>query len=225
MTTAPPDFAIRNALAAGAHSPCRSKRGVVLIDPSDGMLCGTGFNGPPSLLGCPGRDRCGGNCGQRSVHAEIRALRSVAAGYRVRMLDLVHVELAQGPFKIEVDRDADGLPIGQAPHIVTGQVVACGGPICPGCAAQILDVGFVGGVWLYERVPEEHCPHLVELRRVDCPLCLGEDCEICRGALFRVCDHDVLDRHSGLRAREVRWRRYTAEEFYAVTLRNNGWKP
>jgi hypothetical protein len=41
--------------------------------------------------------------------------------------DLVHVEL-----------DADG------------GVFACDGPRCPGCAVQILDVGFVGGVWLYE---------------------------------------------------------------------------
>jgi hypothetical protein len=46
---------------------------------------------------------------------------------------------------------------------VDGSVVACNGPSCWQCAREILDVGFVGGVWLYElsdwlgvRIPEPH---------------------------------------------------------------------
>lgn len=130
MTIEPDETHVLMALDAAAMSPCRSKRGVVLYDPASGAHRGSGYNGPPGGA-CPGRAICAGSCGQRSVHAEIRALR-VADVYRRHtpraLLDLVHVEL--GP-----DRT----------------VVACDGPSCAGCAAQILDVGFVGGVWLYER--------------------------------------------------------------------------
>ena len=38
---------------------------------------GEGYNGPP-IDGCPGRAVCAGKCGQFSVHAEMRALRSAA---------------------------------------------------------------------------------------------------------------------------------------------------
>lgn len=108
--TAPDDHIIRTALENAAFSPCRSKRGVVLYDPITGAFRGAGHNGPPSPLTCPGRAICAGTCGQRSVHAEIRALRE-AAEYRryhpTGPYDLVHVELA-----------ADG------------GVEACGGPSC-----------------------------------------------------------------------------------------------
>jgi hypothetical protein len=199
MTTAPDQCMIDHALSVAAQSPCRSKRGVALYDMRTGAFRGAGFNGPPG--GCPGRAICAGTCGQRAVHAEVRALREAAVylrnGHPTGPWDMIHVELA-----------ADG------------GVVACDGPSCPGCAAQILDVGFVGGVWLYERVPEEHCPHLVELRRVDCPLCQGEACDVCHPGLGRPrCDHDVLDRHGDLPTVDARWRRYSAQEFYEVTMR------
>ena len=144
MTAAPDDCHIRTALEAAKRSPCRSKRGVVLFNPTTGAHRGAGYNGPPDGV-CPGRAICAGTCGQRSVHAEVRALRDAMrvwipnyGGSEPGALDLVHVELA-----------ADG------------GVVACDGPSCPGCAAPISDAGFVGGVWLYEmsdwlgvRIPE-----------------------------------------------------------------------
>lgn len=130
MTTAPDQLMIDYALGVAAHSTCRSKRGVAIYDMRTGAFRGAGYNGPPQ--GCPGRAICAGTCGKRSVHAEVRALRE-AEVYRRNdhppgPYDLIHVELA-----------ADG------------GVVACDGPSCPGCAAQILDSGFIAGVWLYER--------------------------------------------------------------------------
>jgi hypothetical protein len=130
MTTTPPDHMIRTALENAAFSPCRSKRGVAIYDPTTGAFRGAGHNRPPAPFGCPGREICAGTCGQRSVHAEVRALREAAVYRRHHPavpLDLVHVELA-----------ADG------------SVVACGGPSCWQCSREILDVGFVGRVWLYE---------------------------------------------------------------------------
>lgn len=173
--TAPPDHVIRAALAAAAQlSPCRSKRGVALFDPRTGAHRGSGHNGPPGGS-CPGRAICAGTCGQRSVHAKVRALRDAMRVWIPNFgsgepgtLDLVHVELA-----------ADG------------SVVACSGPSCPGCAAQIFDVGFVGGVWLYEMgVPAD---------------------EFAEAARLGIA---VLMRPF--------WRRYTAEEFYRVTLERCG---
>jgi len=134
MTTAPEQYMIDRALQVAAQSPCRSKRGVALYDMRTGAFRGAGFNGPPG--GCPGRETCAGTCGQRSVHAEVRALRAaVEYGIHGRAegpWDLIHVELA-----------ADG------------GVVACDGPSCWQCSREILDVGFVGGVWLHEEWPTE----------------------------------------------------------------------
>lgn len=163
MTTAPDQFMIDCALRAAAHSPCRSKRGVALFDMSTGAFRGAGHNGPPGG-GCPGRAICAGTCGQRSVHAEVRALREAAVYMQHHgggPWDLIHVELA-----------ADG------------GVVACDGPSCPGCAAQILDVGFVGGVWLYEEWPMDSGGWIPGI-----------------------------------------WHRYSAEEFYRVTMERCGRHP
>jgi hypothetical protein len=78
----------------------------------------------------------------------------------------------------------------------------------------------VGGVWLYETVSEEHCPHLIDTRRVDCPLCQGGDCNMCNPGPGRPhCDHDVLDRHHDLPTIAACWHRYTAKEFYRATLK------
>ena len=173
MTTAPAQNIIIRALEVAASSPCRSKRGVVLYDPATGAHRGSGHNGPPT--GRPGRAICAGTCGQRSVHAEVRALRDALVytqHHGVGPCDLVHVELA-----------ADG------------GVVACGGPSCPGCAAQILDAGFVGGVWLYlsakawRSIPIDLLPY--------------------PGIQFDAAYNPV-----------DAWARYTAEEFYAVTMKH-----
>lgn len=128
MTT-PNQYRIDHAIQIARLSPCRSKRGVTIWDPATGASRGHGFSGPPADV-CPGRQICAGKCGQISVHAEVRALR-YADRYREQYpsgpYDLLHVELA-----------------------TDGSVVACDGPSCLPCAAQILDVGFIGGVWLYE---------------------------------------------------------------------------
>jgi hypothetical protein len=174
MTTEPEQFMIDRTLQVAAQSTCRSKRGVSIYDMRIGAFRGSGFNGPPG--GCPGRETCAGTCGQRSVHAEMRALRE-AAGYIHRHhpdgpYDLIHVELAPD-----------------------GGVVACEGPRCWQCSREILDVGFIGGVWLYERA--------------GCPYCetgeIAADQQCQRGA-------------GG-------WRRYTAEEFHRATLLRCGMKP
>lgn len=170
------DCHIRTALTAAALSPCRSKRGVSLFDPRTGAHRGSGHNGPPAAQPCPGRSVCSGTCGQRSVHAEVRALRDAMlvwipyyGGSEPGALDLVHVELAQD-----------------------GGVVACDGPSCWQCSREILDVGFVGGVWLYERAGCPHCEAGAISPDNQCP----------RGA-------------GG-------WRRYIAEEFHRATLKRCG---
>jgi deoxycytidylate deaminase len=203
---APEQHQIAAALRAAARSPCRSKRGVALHNVITGAFRGDGFNGPPAPFSCPGREACAGNCGKRSVHAEVRALRSAAAWGRhhdLSNVDLVHVELA-----------ADG------------GVVPCGGPSCWQCSREIVDCGFVAGVWLYETVPKENCPHLVDLKRVDCPLCQGENCSLCHPGPARPrCDHDVIDRHHDYPVVQARWCRYTAKEFHRLTLKRCGMVP
>ncbi len=129
--TSPPDQIIKLALTTAAQSTCRSKRGVVVYysaSVGEPVIEGVGFNGPPRGMPCPGREICSGTCGQRCVHAEIRALR-LGGRNGGNQSELVHVELA-----------ADG------------NVVACDGPGCWQCSREILDVGFVAGVWLYEAV-------------------------------------------------------------------------
>lgn len=183
--TAPDQFMIDSALRVAAQSPCRSKRGVALYDMRTGAFRGAGFNGPPQ--GCPGRAICAGTCGQRAVHAEVRALRDAEVYYRnghpPGPWDLIHVELA-----------ADG------------GVVGCSGPSCPGCAAQILDVGFIGGVWLYEAQPRGwYC--IGQLGREHARTDIGNGtCPVCRGTGWRS-DPSAA------------WHRYSADEFYDATMR------
>lgn len=203
---APDEHVIAHALEVAALSPCRSKRGVALYDPRTGAHRGSGFNGPPGLLTCPGRAICSGTCGQRSVHAEVRALRSAATyfdNHPSGPYDLVHVELA-----------ADG------------GVKPCSGPSCWQCSREILDVGFVGGVWIYEAMPDEWCPH-VDMRRTECGFCHGVDCIADSGVCSAAgrgerCGHDVLARHGEMPVVRARWRRYSAAEFHRVTLERCG---
>ena len=189
--------AVAVASSIARLSSCRSRRGVVLWDRFTRTIRGAGFNGPPRLRACPGRKVCAGTCGQRSVHAEARAIREV--GSSLVDLELVHVELAPG--------DA---------------IVACDGPSCPSCAALILDVRFVGGVHLHEAKPPEWCPHR-EVPRADCAFCLGVDCIAVRGKcdldVPGPCAHDAAARHGDLPVVGGRWRRYTAEEFYDASVR------
>lgn len=70
VQSAPPAQTVKRALEIAAHSPCRSKHGVVLFDPQ-GAFSGAGHNGPPNGT-CPGRLICAGACSQFSVHAAQR---------------------------------------------------------------------------------------------------------------------------------------------------------
>ena len=136
--SSPPEEMIRRAERAAMHSPCaKSRRGVVLYGEIATMgveyaVAGVGHNGPPRTH--PGTPRCDGSarchevCNRRCVHAEMRALRDVAPGYQAMGgLHLLHVKL--GP---------------------DDRVVGGHGPSCWQCSREILDVGFVAGVWLYE---------------------------------------------------------------------------
>lgn len=133
--TAPPDWAIELAERTAAESPCaKSKRGVVAYDRDSNHIrtaVRAGFNGPPRNTPCPGREACGDRCNKLCVHAEMHALRGISDGiiwrYGIDAVDLVHVKLG-----------ADG------------RVTAGGPPSCWQCSREILDVGFVTGVWLYE---------------------------------------------------------------------------
>ena len=123
---------ILTAEAAAGRSPCaKSKRGVALFDPTTGAHRGSGWNGPPLNAPCPGPTVCGSNCNKLCVHAEVRALREralyAANGHPSSGLHLLHVKLG-----------ADG-------HVTPG-----GPPTCWQCSREILDVGFVAGVWLYD---------------------------------------------------------------------------
>lgn len=128
---APPDWVVAQAVQIAMRSPCRSKRGVVLYSPGSrtSSIVGSGLNSPPPGFPCPGRDRCSGKCKDLAVHAEVRALYSVSLDNRDYAvgLDLVHVEVASD-----------------------GGMVSCDGPSCASCSKQIVDSGFVSGVWLYQ---------------------------------------------------------------------------
>ncbi len=188
--TAPSDTVIRRAELAAAKSPCaKSKRGVVLT--FDEHVVAEGFNGPPPGIGCDGSTACRNDCGKRCVHAEMRALRGAATwlgqfphshardGGR-GLLDVVHVKLGED-----------------------GRVVAGGGPSCWQCSREILDVGFVRGVWLYEAGPSK----CLSCRRFEDSSAKLEErlrrCPECRSELTRA---DA-------------WRYYTADEFHQVTCR------
>jgi hypothetical protein len=129
---APDACHILTAEVAAARSPCaKSKRGVALFDPDTGAHRGEGWNGLPGGALCPGLSVCGSNCNKLCVHAEVRALRMrdryAANGHPSSGLHLLNVKLG-----------ADG-------HVTPG-----GPPSCWQCSREILDVGFVAGVWLFE---------------------------------------------------------------------------
>ena len=127
----PPPEAIEAAAQAARQSPCmKSKRGVCLYARlSDEILIAAAeFNGPPAEIGCDGSEACRAACAQRCVHAEMRALRSVA-NMKPRLNkfhEILHVK------------------------VVDGWIVAGGGPSCWQCSREILDIG-IDGVWLFQR--------------------------------------------------------------------------
>lgn len=216
LRISPPADIIDLAIHATGQSPCRSRRGVVIYHPVTDAVLGWGHNGPPLKMGCPGRAHCAGNCGVRSVHAEARALRQADQARQAKGGMLLHLEL------VHVERSGLG-----------PDVVACDGPSCPTCAREILDVGFVAGVWLYEVTPPASgCPYigrasrLNHLSRENCAYCARVSCLRCKpaGGSDSDCAHGDDDRHWHMQRIPVTraWRRYTAEEFYHETLRRCG---
>jgi deoxycytidylate deaminase len=177
---APPDWAIEAAEQVAVKSPCaKSKRGVSLYSSHD--LFGSGFNGPPLNAACPGRERCGDRCGRLCVHAEMRAIRGVQ--HPGHELHLVHVKLGAG-----------------------GRVTAGGPPSCWQCSREILDVGFVTGVWLYEE----------DVRR-----CLS--CKRFEDSSARYADRTKHCHECGAGLTSFgAWRYYAAADFHSATLRNAG---
>jgi len=186
--TSPDRYLIDKALELSRQSPCqKSKRGVVVWDPANGEHRGGGFNGPPGDLPCvaarDGQPSSACHCSLRCIHAEMRAI-DEARGYIARHhppgpYDLLHVELAPD-----------------------GGVVACNGPTCAQCSKHIVECGFVGRVWLFERDGCAYCdantiaPDRPELRS-------KQQCG--RG-------------HGG-------WRSYDVAEFHRLSLLANGATP
>jgi deoxycytidylate deaminase len=149
--TAPPEWAIEDAVDAARLSPCQKRKvGISVyysLRPLEGgrelaqATSASGYNGPPWTWdgddpdvegACDGSEACRRDCARRCVHAEPRAIDAITQdrrdyGHRLR---LVHVKLDDA-----------------------GKVMACDGPSCIDCSKQILDAG-IGGIWLYEQVPD-----------------------------------------------------------------------
>lgn len=142
METSPPLPMIAFAIEAAKQSPCaKSKRGAVLFDDED-RVWGKGWNGPPPQVGgslskCDGSATCREHCTKRCLHAESRAVVDAMTNRGSSFPAMLHVK---------IDED--------------GKLVAGGGPSCWQCSRLIVDVGFITGVWLYQRAfadgPEDH---------------------------------------------------------------------
>ncbi len=135
----PPKEMIDVARLAAIQSPCaKSKRGVVAYrDWGDRgpewkrfHQLSAAFNGPPGSIECLGSDDCRRDCAKRCVHAEVRALRGILDRDKFHASD-VHIVLLHV-------------------KVVEGDVVAGGGPGCWQCSREILDAGFIHGIWLFQ---------------------------------------------------------------------------
>lgn len=120
----PPKAIVDAAVMASLKSPCsKSKRGVVIWDPVSRKIMSRGCNAPPQNFRCDHSDRCRENCSKLCEHAEQEALR-----------------LLSGP--------GEGLELLHA-KVVTGELVASGGPSCWQCSRSIARDERIVGVWLY----------------------------------------------------------------------------
>lgn len=117
--------ALRAAIWAAKHSPCKkSKRGVAIFDRRMGLLK-TGTNHPPGSLKCDGSDQCREHCNRICIHAEMDAILKLDdADYMYNAgLELLHVKV-------------DGIvPVSSGP------------PSCAECSKHILQAG-IEWVWL-----------------------------------------------------------------------------
>lgn len=133
---APPGFAIRAAVEAGARSPCaKSKRGAVVFKVSTrgtALIAGSGYNAQPAPFACTEDARCREACAKLCEHAEQRAIRAAVAMFGERTLAGYGLELVHA-------------------KVIDGVLVAGGGPSCWQCSREIRAVG-IDAVWLY-RLP------------------------------------------------------------------------
>jgi len=209
----PPTPIITMAASQAMRSPCaKSKRGVVIFDPTMKLVMGYGYNGPPHD-GCHGDIRCRTHCNKVAVHAEERAVRMLISLHDAVMpppeMHLVHVKLGGvGEFE--------------------NRAVAGGGPSCVTCSRTILDSGLVAFVWLFEAQTGHveatcgDCSQRVKVGEGLNPSTTGVHMDECRahpgsrvGGLLR--DYKTIyDPDSGV------WKKYTAREFHETTLRALG---
>lgn len=120
--------AIRHAIDASLHSPCRSKRGAVVIVNGRRVAWGSwGYNRMPSnQIKCDQSDRCKEECGKTAIHAEQMALMAAGPMHLDDANELVHV------------KTIDGVP------------VYSGGPSCLECSKLMLWAG-IKAVYLLHR--------------------------------------------------------------------------
>ncbi len=142
----PPHVFVDMAISAARESPCdKSRRGAVIYAtgpgvpgalgwPANTQAVGVGCNGTPvGAAGCTRDYACHQVCATICVHAEARALHAATQHTYPSgtTLHLIHVQVAGSGFG-------------------GGYLRPSGSPSCVGCSKQILDTGFISGVWLYE---------------------------------------------------------------------------
>lgn len=112
--------AAEHAVTASLHSPCQSRRGVVIWD-EYGVVT-TGFNHQPAPFLCDGSDKCNKDCGKTAIHAEQHAI-LVAPRERLVGASMLHI------------KTVNGVPMESM------------NPSCLQCSKLILESG-IGWMWL-----------------------------------------------------------------------------
>lgn len=125
---APPDIAVRAAIAAAGQSPCaKSKRGVSAYRSLPiAHVVARGCNAPPPGFACDGSDVCREWCVKVCIHAEQAVLRQEFFGPRFGPpAYLVHAK------------------------VIDGELAVSGGPACWQCSRLIPADSRIAGVWLF----------------------------------------------------------------------------
>jgi deoxycytidylate deaminase len=114
--------ALERAVRMARQSPCqKSKRGVVIWNPSLFDILCANHNHPPKGFSCDGSDECRANCGKHCVHAEMAAILDAKQG--LHGFHMLHVK------------------------VVDGEAVPSGPPSCSECSKHILAAG-IASMWL-----------------------------------------------------------------------------
>lgn len=196
--TAPPRFAIANAVTAACNSPCaKSKRGAAIFRVEPFCIMGVGLNSQPEPFVCTADERCRASCGKLCAHAEQRAIRDALRSGR-----WPNRSFPGGAPSMPSMR---GHQIVHA-KVVDGQLVAGGGPSCLACSVAILDVQ-LDGVWLYEDIGA-----ICDARDEAGTICSSAE-HSSRGDV--TC---ARWREGGVHPTGGEWRYRTAEDFHRATL-------